>query len=125
MNFQSLSITDLRLLRRIVRDHHFRDMSAETTITMWENVRRGEFKWLYKTQEDAYYQFNSALFYEIPLMKKYAMPLLKNISRENKCFPVAERLIRMMKHFVDISDTWVPFNSILREFIGGSCYEDV
>ena len=58
-------------------------------------------------------------------MKIDAMPLLKNISREDKCSPLAERLIRMMKHFVDISDTWVPFNSILREFIGGSCYEDV
>ena len=124
-NHNPLSITDLRLLRRIVRDHHFRDMSAETTITMWESVRKGEFKWLYKTQEDADYQFNSALFYEIPLMKKYALPLLKNISREDKIFPIAERLIRMMKHFSDISDTWVPFNSILREFIGGSCYSDV
>ncbi|MBE6135664.1 MAG: hypothetical protein E7181_00110 [Erysipelotrichaceae bacterium] len=124
-NHNPLSLTDLRLLRRIVRDHHKRDTSAETTITMWESIRRGEFKWLYKTQEDADFKFNSALFYEIPLMKKYAMPLLKNIDRENKIFPIAERLIRMMKHFVDISDTWVPFNSILREFIGGSCYEDV
>ena len=124
-NHNPLSLTDLRLLRRIVRDHNHRDMSAVETISMWQNVRRGEFKWLYKTQEDADYKFNSALFYEICLLKKYALPLLKDIDRNDKTFPIAERLIRMMKHFVDVSDQWVPNNSILREFIGGSCYSDV
>ena len=65
------------------------------------------------------------LSYELCVMKKYAMPLLEKIDQENKWYPVAERLIRMLKFFNDMPDEWVPCNSILREFIGGSCYSDV
>lgn len=120
-----LSLTDLRLLRRIVRDHQFRGSSALETISMWASVRKGEFKWIYKTQEGADYVFNSFLPEELSVMKKYALPLLKEIDMENRYFPVAERLIRMLKFFEDMPDEWVPCNSILREFIGGSCYADV
>ena len=124
-NHNPLSLTDLRLLRRIVRDYQFRGSSAIETLSMWASVRAGEFKWIYKTQEGANYVFNSFLPEELSVMKKYAMPLLQKIDIENPYFPVAERLIRMLKFFDDMPDEWVPCNSILREFIGGSCYADV
>jgi len=123
-NTNPISITDLRLLRRIVRDYKFRGASAEETMSMWASVRRGEFRWIYDTQEDADYVYNSMLSYELCVMKKYAMPLLQEIEQENQYFPVAERLIRMLKYFDDMPDEWVPCNSLMREFIGGSCYAD-
>lgn len=119
-----LSLTDLRLLRRIVRDYQFRGSSALDTMGMWASVRKGEFKWIYGTQEGANFVFNSFSAIELSVMKKYAMPLLEAISMDNEYFPVAERLIRMLKFFDDIPDKWIPCNSIIREFIGGSCYED-
>ena len=70
------------------------------------------------------YVFNSFSSIELSVMKKYAMPLLEEISIESEYFPIAERLIRMLKFFNDIPDKWIPCNSIIREFIGGSCYED-
>ena len=123
-NHNPMSLTDLRLLRRMVRDHQFRNASAITTLEMWPSVRKGEFKWIYDTQEGANYVFNSFSAYELSVMKKYAMPLLEEIDPESEHFPVAERLIRMLKFFDDLPDTWVPCNSIIREFIGGSCYQD-
>ncbi len=120
-----LSLTDLRLLRRIVRDYQFRNASAIDTLSMWASVRKGEFKWIYGTQEGANYVYNSFSSYELSAMKKYAMPLLEKIDVDSPYFPVAERLIRMLKFFDDIPDKWVPCNSIIREFIGGSCYADV
>ena len=82
-NHNPLSLTDLRLLRRIVRDHQFRGASILETIAMWGSVRKGEFKWIYKTQDSANYVFNSFLPEELCVMKKYAMPLLKDIDSEN------------------------------------------
>lgn len=122
-NTNPVSITDLRLLRRLVRDYKFRNASAEETISMWPSVRRGEFKWIYSTQEGADYVYNSMLSYELCVMKKYALPLLQNVDVESEYFPVAERLIRMLKYFEDMPDEWVPCNSLMKEFIGGSCYE--
>ena len=123
-NHNPLSLTDLRLLRRIIRDYRTRNASAEDTMSMWASVRRGEFKSIYNTQEGANYVYNSFSSFELSAMKKYAMPLLEAIETENQYFPVAERLIRMLKFFDDLPDEWVPCNSIIREFIGGSCYED-
>ncbi|MBP5574552.1 MAG: nucleoside kinase [Bacilli bacterium] len=123
-NHNPMSLTDLRLLRRIVRDHQFRNSSALSTLEMWPSVRKGEFKWIYDTQEGANYVFNSFSAYELSVMKKYAMPLLEEIETESEHFPVAERLIRMLKFFDDLPDTWIPCNAIIREFIGGSCYQD-
>ncbi len=123
-NHNPLSLTDLRLLRRIIRDYRTRNASAEDTMSMWASVRRGEFKSIYDTQEGANYVYNSFSSFELSAEKKYAMPLLENIDRESEYFPVAERLIRMLKFFDDLPDEWVPCNSIIREFIGGSCYED-
>lgn len=120
-----LSLTDLRLVRRIVRDKKFRNSPAEETLSMWPNVRAGEFKWIYSTQEGSDYVYNSFLPYELPVMKKYAMPLLCSIDKESQYYPDAQRLLRMLKFFIDMSDEWVPSNSLMREFIGGSCYADV
>ncbi|HBS10914.1 MAG TPA: AAA family ATPase [Firmicutes bacterium] len=119
-----ISITDIRLLRRIVRDFKYRNASAEETFSMWPNVRKGEFKWIYNTQEDADYVFDSFLNYELCVLKKYAMPLLSKIEPDNRYFPEAERLIRLCKYFKDIDEKWIPCNSLLREFIGGNCYRD-
>lgn len=119
-----ISMSDIRLLRRLVRDFKYRNASAEETLSMWPNVRKGEFKWIYRTQEDANYVFDSFLNYEICVLKKYAYPLLTKIDINSEFFPDAERLVKILKYFKDIDDKWVPCNSILREFIGGSCYRD-
>ena len=120
-----VSLTDLRLIRRIVRDFKFRNASAEETLSMWPSVRAGEFRWIYDCQEGSDYVYNSMLSYELPVMKKYALPLLREIDVESPYFPIAQRLIRMLKYFIDMPDEWIPSNSLMREFIGGSCYADV
>lgn len=118
-----ISITDIRLLRRIVRDNKYRNSPAEETISMWPSVRKGEFRWIYKTQEDADYVFDSFLPYEVSVLKKFALPLLKGIDKESIYYPDAERLIRMIKYFKTIEDTrCIPCNSLICEFIGGSSY---
>ena len=122
-NHNPLSLTDLRLLRRIVRDNKFRKSSAEETISMWPSVRRGEFKWIYKNQEGADYVFNSLLPYELCIMKKHALPILTKIPNDSPYYIKANRLIKFLKYFVDIDDEVVPNNSLMREFIGGSCFE--
>ena len=119
-----ISITNLRLLRRIVRDKKFRNAPASKTIDMWPSVRRGEFKWIYPHQEGADYIYNSGLAYELGVMKKYALDTLMEIPRESEHFITANRLIKFLKYFKDIDDAYVPNNSLLREFIGGSCFED-
>ena len=123
-NTYPISTVDLRLIRRLVRDYKFRGSSAEETLSMWPSVRRGEFKWIYETQEGADFVYNSMLPYELCVMKKYAQPLLEAVEAESVYFPVAERLLRMLKYFDDMPDEWVPCNSLMREFIGGSCYAD-
>ena len=123
-NDNPLSFTDLRLLRRIVRDHQFRYTPARETMSYWDSVRRGEFRWIYDTQENANYIFNSFLAYELCALKPFAEPLLKVIKKEDPYFPIAERLLRLLKFFDPISDKWIPCNSLIREFIGGSCYEE-
>ena len=123
-NENPLSLTDIRLLRRIVRDNSYRGSDAAETISMWPLVRKGEFKWIYHTQEDANYVFDSFLNYELCVLKKHAMPLLLAIDRESEYGPDAERLIGLLKYFKDIDEKWIPCNSLLKEFIGGSCYRD-
>ena len=123
-NHCPISTVDLRLLRRLVRDKQFRGASAEETIGMWPSVRRGEFRWIYETQEGADFVYNSMLPYELCVMKKYAQPLLEAVENDSVYFPVAERLLRMLKYFDNMPDEWVPCNSLMREFIGGSCYAD-
>ncbi len=120
-----ISLTDLRLLRRLVRDKKFRNASALETMSMWPSVRKGEFTWIYDTQEGADYVYNSVLSYELPVMRKHALPVLNEIERESEYWPLAERLLRMLKYFVDLDEKWIPSNSLMREFIGGSCFQDV
>jgi|LGVE01.1.fsa_nt_gb uridine kinase len=121
-NHNPISITNLRLLRRIVRDKQFRNASALRTISMWESVRAGEFKWIYPNQEHADYVYNSGLQYELSVMKKYALPTLQEIPNDSEYYITANRLIKFLKYFIDIDDNNVPCNSLLREFIGGSCF---
>lgn len=120
-----LSFTDLRLLRRMVRDFKTRNSSAKETLSMWESVRKGEYKWIYPWQDDVDYTFNSELAYELGVMKKYAVPLLEAIDSEDEYFIDANRLLKYIKYFVDIDEKYVPCNSLLREFIGGSVFEDL
>jgi uridine kinase len=119
-----LSITNLRLIRRIVRDYQYRSSSAERTISMWNSVRQGEFKWIYPHQDDADYTFNSGLQYELCSLKKYALPVLNQVPEDNEHFIAANRLKKFLKYFVDIDDSLIPCNSLLREFIGDSCFRE-
>lgn len=121
-DYNPISITDLRLIRRIVRDHKFRGFGCEQTLSMWQSVRKGEFKWIYPFQNNADYVFNSELSYELCVTKKHAIPILEAVDKNNPDYITAERLIKFLKYFEDISDKWIPCNSILREFIGESIF---
>jgi len=117
-----ISITDLRLLRRLVRDSKYRNSPATDTMSMWPSVRRGEFRWIYPFQEGADFVFNTELSYEFGVLKKHALPQLQAIPRDSEYFITANRLVKFLKYFVDIPDELVPCNSLLREFIGGSSF---
>lgn len=123
-NHSPLSTTDLRLIRRIVRDMKFRNCPAAGTIDMWPSVREGEFKWIYPNQEGANYVFNSELTYELAVLRTQALPALREIKNGDPQFLVANRLIKYLKYFRPIEDeSLIPCNSLLREFIGGSCFK--
>ena len=123
-NHNPISITHLRLIRRMVRDNRCRGASVDHTLSMWDSVRRGEFKWIYENQEGADYVYNSMLDYEFCVMKKYALPLLKQVDKNSKHYNLSKTLVKYLKYFVDVADEYVPENSLLREFIGGSCFKD-
>lgn len=114
--------TDGRLLRRIVRDARTRGSSARRTIAMWPSVRRGEDENIFPYQETADVVFNSALVYELAVLKQYAEPLLFSIRPEDPEYPEAKRLLKFLDYFLGIDSERVPNNSILREFIGGSYF---
>lgn len=115
--------TDGRLLRRIVRDARTRGSSAARTIRMWESVRRGEEKFIFPFQEEADVMFNSALIYELAVLKIYVEPLLFGIDRNSPEYLEAKRLLKFLDYFVGIGSENVPTNSLLREFIGGGCFK--
>lgn len=118
-----LNITDLRLIRRIVRDMNFRNSPPSKTIDMWQSVRNGEFKWIYPNQEGVDFVFNSELSYELCVLRTKALPALRQISYEDSHFLIANRLIKYLKYFMPIEDeSVIPCNSLIREFIGGSCF---
>jgi len=110
----------VRLIRRIVRDNQFRAYSARQTIAQWASVRSGEEKHIFPFQEEADIMFNSALVYEMAVLKGYVEPLLKQIEDTEEVYTEAKRLLHFTANFVYISPDHVPFTSILREFIGGS-----
>lgn len=114
--------TDGRLLRRIVRDARTRGASAKRTIAMWSSVRNGEEKNIFPYQEQADVMFNSAMFYELGVLKQYAEPLLFNIDKDEPEYYEAKRLLKFLEYFLVIPSDTLPENSLCREFIGGSCF---
>ena len=117
-NYNRISTTDTRLIRRIVRDSQFRGYKAIHTLQMWDSVVRGEEKNIFPYQEQADSMFNSSLIYELGVLKDYAIPLLEEIDNSNYEFSEAKRLRRMLGYFESIPSDDVPQNSLLREFIG-------
>ena len=120
-DYNRIPTTDLRLIRRMVRDHNFRGYSAKHTIMNWDSVRRGEKKNIFPYQEEADIIFNSACVYELAVLKKYAKPLLEEIKSDDEAYIEANRLLKFLQYFIELEDTSdIPSTSILREFIGGS-----
>ena len=113
--------TDGRLLRRMVRDARTRGASARDTIQRWPSVRRGEEDNIFPFQEEADAMFNSALIYELAVLKPYVVPLLFSVPRDCPEYEEATRLLKFLDYFIGVSSEGIPNNSILREFIGGSC----
>ncbi len=114
--------TDGRLIRRMVRDARTRGASAQKTISMWPSVRRGEDENIFPFQEDADVMFNSALIYELSVLKQYAEPILFGIDRNCAEYVEAKRLLKFLDYFIGAPSESVPKNSILKEFVGGSCF---
>ncbi len=119
----NLPTTDGRLIRRMVRDARTRGASARDTIRRWPSVRRGEEENIFPYQEDADMMFNSALVYELAVLKQYAQPLLFQIPKDCEEYLEAKRLLKFLDYFLGISSEDIPHNSIVREFIGGSCFK--
>lgn len=117
-----LSTTDERLIRRIVRDARTRGTNAMETIAMWPSVRKGERENIFPFQEQADVMFNSALVYELAVLKVYAEPLLFGIERECPEYLEAKRLLKLLDYFLPMPADGIPNNSLLREFVGGSCF---
>ncbi len=117
-----ISLSDMRLVRRMVRDRENRNTPPEQTIASWQSVRAGEFKWIYRYQNNADVVFNSELAYEPLVLAKHAIPALKEIKPDSQYYITARRLLLLLEYYESISDKWIPCNSILREFIGGSIF---
>ena len=122
--YNRISTTDTRLIRRIVRDNQFRGYSALHTLKMWPSVNKGEAENIFAYQEEADVMFNSSLIYELSVLKDYAIPLLNKITQEDAEYSEAKRLTSMLEYFESINSELVPSNSLLREFIGNSVFEE-
>lgn len=118
-----LSTSDNRLIRRLVRDANFRGHDAKRTLSLWPSVRRGEEKWIFPFQDEADASFNSALDYELSVLKPYAENLLAEVKPSDPEYSIARRLTGVLRNFHAIPPTDVPANSILREYIGGSVFD--
>lgn len=121
-NHNRISTTDVRIIRRIVRDYLSRGYGAEDTLKMWSSIRRGEEKNIFIFQEESDVMFNSNLIYELCVLKKYAEPELRKINEDSQVYYEALRLRGFLSLIKDLDGDLVPDNSILREFIGGSCF---
>ena len=115
--------TDNRLVRRIVRDNNFRGWNALETLRRWPEVVRGERKHIFPYQENANVMFNSALLYELGVLKVYAEPLLKRVPEDSDEYSIAQQLLNFSELLLPIDDKFIPYNSIMREFLGGSVFE--
>lgn len=114
--------TDARLIRRIVRDARTRGINAEETISRWQSVRKGEESYIFPFQEQADVMFNSALIYELSVLKQFAEPLLFGIDKNSKEYVEAKRLLKFLDYFLGVNTEGIPNNSLVREFVGGSCF---
>lgn len=121
-NHNYIPTTDNRLLRRIIRDYKYRNYSAEATIARWPSVRAGEEKWIFPYQEYADTMFNSALLFELAVMKDYAEPILRKVSNNCPEYSEAYRLLKFLSYFTPLQDKELPPTSLLREFLGGSSF---
>ena len=121
--YNRISTTDTRLVRRIVRDYQFRGYSAIHTLSTWHKVTEGEEKNIFPFQEEADKIFNTSLIYELNALKPIAMPLLQEITREHKQYAEAQRLINILKYFRKIPNSYVPNNSLIKEFLGGGTFD--
>jgi uridine kinase len=123
-NHNRIHTSDTRKLRRIIRDNKYRGYNAADTLKMWKKIREGEEKFIFPFQDDADTIVNSALVYELGVLKTYAEPLLFSVNEDDEAYPEALRLINFLRNFLPIPSDNVPKNSILREFIGGSCFHN-
>ena len=121
-NHNYIPTTDNRLLRRIIRDYKYRGYSAEETISRWPSVRAGEDKWIFPYQENADVMFNSALLFELAIIKDYAEPILRKVHNNRPEYSEAYRLRKFLAYFVPLQDKELPPTSLLREFLGGSSF---
>ncbi|MDE6669464.1 MAG: nucleoside kinase [Muribaculaceae bacterium] len=121
-NHNWISTTDNRLLRRVVRDHRYRHISALETLRRWPSVRRGEERWIFPFQENADATFNSSLIFELGVMKAYAEPLLHDVPQNDPQYAEAFRLLKLLGYFENIPVDQIPTTSLLREFLGGSSF---
>ena len=122
-NHNYIPTTDNRLLRRIIRDYKYRNYSAEETIARWPSVRAGEEKWIFPYQENADAMFNSALLFELAVLKDYVEPVLRKVPNRCPEYSEAYRLLRFLNYFVSVQDKELPPTSLLREFLGGSSFQ--
>ncbi|HEX5351349.1 MAG TPA: nucleoside kinase [Trichococcus sp.] len=116
--------SEIRLLRRLVRDDKYRGVTPENTIHQWDSVRRGEYQNIFKFQEEADVMFNSSMLYEMNALRPFAETALQKIPADSPYYDTRERLLNLLSFFEPLDVSKVPFNSILREFIGGSIYYD-
>jgi len=121
-NHNYIPTTDNRLLRRILRDYKYRGYSAEETIARWPSVRKGEDKWIFPYQENADAMFNSALIYELAVLRDYVEPILRQVPNNRPEYSEAYRLRKFLEYFVPVRDNELPPTSLLREFLGGSSF---
>lgn len=118
-----IKTSDNRLIRRMIRDAKYRGYSTQETISQWDSVRRGEDKNIFPYQEEANIMFNSALLYELPVLKTHVEPLLRKVKPNQKEYNAAQRLLKFFSYFVPIEDEEIPPTSIIREFLGGSSFD--
>lgn len=123
-NHNYIHTSDVRKLRRIIRDSKTRGHGAKETLEMWPAIKNGERENIFKFQDSVDTVINSSLIYEIGVLKTYVEPLLFNVSEEDPEYPEALRLINFLRNFLPIPSDDIPSNSVLREFIGGSCFKD-
>ena len=122
-NHNYIPTTDNRLLRRIIRDHKYRGVTAQETIRRWPSVRKGENRWIFPFQENADAMFNTAMLFELAVIKRQAEPLLEQVTENREEYAEAYRLLKFLRYIKPIPEDQIPPTSLLREFLGGSSFE--